>query len=82
MGCDFKIKRMASRFQLPKEYVIDESIMVVLKQEQVMFIVYVVCMFFTLSSLFMVFSMWNWLALMCTWMVYTCILLYSLDSSV
>jgi hypothetical protein len=82
MGCDFKIKRMASRFQLPKEYVIDESIMVVLKREQVMFIVYVVCMFFTLSSLFMVFSMWNWLALMCTWMGYTCILLYSLDSTV
>ena len=51
----------------------------VVEKQQLLFIVYVISMFCTVSSFLMVFSLWNCLALFCTWMGYTCILLYSLD---
>jgi len=76
------MKRIPTTFTLPTEHVMDATTMIVLERQQVLFIVYVLCLFCTASSLFAVFSMWNCLALLCTWIGYSCILVFSLESSV
>ena len=78
MLCGTNMKRFRSSFILPNEHDYDENTIVVLRRQKVLFIVYVICLFFTVSSLLMAFSLWNWLALLCMWFGYSAVLIYSL----
>ena len=76
------MKRFRSNFILPLEHNYDENTVVVMRRQEVLFIVYVVCLFFTVSSLLMVFSLWNWLVLLCMWLGYSAVLIYCLEARV
>lgn len=75
------MKRFRSNFIFPLEHNYDQNT-VVMRRQEVLFIVYVVCLFFTVSSLLMVFSLWNWLVLLCMWLGYSAVLIYCLEARV
>jgi len=76
------MKRSQTSFIVPHEHNYDQNTMIVLRRQELLFIVYIICFFFTASSVLAVFSMWNWLALLCMWAGYSVLLIYSLDTSI